>query len=184
MKLTNSHREKIVTNSLKKKRDELKKIEQKNPKMFKKAYNALFNEGLRKKVNSLPNGWVDIGYSMSVNIDGNRVYLDNSYGLDWEKRDETLVPLPNNQPYVLTGQAAIEIMDWYKSIEAKKEEIKDAQRKLNCLLYHVTTDTKLQSVWPEGKEFYVDVIKEEVISNVPSIQTAEVNRAIGLSVKG
>ena len=79
---------------------------------------------------------------------------------------------------------ALEIMEWYKSIESKKEEIKDAQRKLNGLLYHITTDTKLQQVWPEGKEFYVDVIKEEVVSNVPAIQTAEVNRAIGLNVKG
>lgn len=181
MKLTNAHKEKIVKNALFKKSEELKKIEAQNPKMFKKAYNALFSEGLRRKVKSLPAGWVDLGYSMSVNIGGLRVYLDNARAHEWKRKQEMSVPLPKNQPYVLTGIVADEIMGWYKSIEAKKEEIKDAQRKLNGMLCRITTDTSLQKLWPEGKAFYIDVIKEEIVSNVPAIQTAEVNKAIGLN---
>lgn len=181
MKLTNAHREKIISNALKKKREELNNLENKNPKMFMKAYKDIFTLSIRRKVKSLPACWFDFGYGMSVNIDGCRVYLNNGYNVGWDKKRETNVPLPKGQPYVLTGAVAIEIMDWYKAIEAKKEEIKDAQRKLNGLLCRITTDTKLKALWPEGKKFYVDVIKEEIVSNVPAIQTEEVNKAIGLN---
>lgn len=151
-------------------------------KMFKIAYDVLFDKKIVAAAIKLPPEWVRSDYDINLNIGGMRIYLANR---DKEGKHVS-VPMPCGYDHVMPeGEAADVIFSWYKQKDELSKERYDTERKLMALLESVTTLGKLQEIWPEGEQFYLYLIgtqATEVRSGLPAPLLTELNEKLGLNL--
>lgn len=143
-------------------------------------YREAFSEADRRKMKSLPDGWLPEAFTVSAQIGGQYIYKDcpdkKPVRIPHAKRNECLVNLPSSHP----------LYDRMMALNAEEKELTEEKEKLtaeiNAVLYSVTTANKLIEIWPEISKTVNAACKTYVASaNLPAPRIDLLNQSLGLN---
>jgi Nucleotide modification associated domain 5 len=177
MKLTNWQRDKIIAAAIASKfQKQEKDFIKREDALARKAYNHLFDEGLRRKIKSMPDKWFQKCGSMRFNVGGQQHYLQLS--------ENKMLPTPYESHCALLGVLDGAIGDEVRAFANEKEQAKTdkrtAEAKLKSLLYSISTLKRLKELWPEGAEFYKGMDEDAVKGGLPALRFDDVNQLLGI----
>jgi hypothetical protein len=159
------------------------------------CYEAVYDEPTRKKMASLPKGWLPTDDDLflrfgaeteRVCFNGDGLYGDLSATLEKhpeQVRRPILTKHQNGVVQVFDAGSPIETA--FAQLQDRKaalhDRVKDAAAQIRSVVNSVTTTGKLREVWPESAAFLEDF--EDVKLNLPMVQVRELNALLDLPVE-
>jgi hypothetical protein len=179
MRMTNDHRNTIVKRALAKAFEKREAAQVKEEAaLAAKAYNSIYPADLRKKVAAVPVEWFRTCQCMSFTING------QYHRLDAGKEMPTPYDSGCHNNGNLIGEIAEEVQAFDQSKEDLRKERLTAESKLTGMLSNISTFSKLETLWPEGKEFYADLDEDaKVKGGLPAIRFDDMNTILGITKK-
>ena len=149
--------QKRVTDALFKERDAAVVAEE--HLLADRVYLFFVGERLMKKLEDFPPGWIHLGdYMYVILASGERDFLhfdgDRCVPDDFEKA------LGASSHWRLPADQSLhdEVADFFRRREALKVERLTSYDRVRALLAPIGTTTALRREWPEGEEYYADVV--------------------------
>jgi hypothetical protein len=188
MKLNNTMRESIcraVLNHRFAKEEEA--MEKEGHKVANDLYNLLLTAKERKRMNSLPCGWLNESSRIDTQVPG-YCWLTLKFGKDDLVKKRFPYMTGNDYKPAVGSEAAVIALGYMERREKLKEERKALDRTVNALLNSVTTVNKAIDIWPEAKTFIEKVANEYcgryvATSGVPMIVPEKLNEQLNLPPK-
>jgi hypothetical protein len=150
----------------------------------RKVYYQAFSVSDRRKMRSLPDGWLP-----KVKEFGARLGTDDVF---FEYAEDGAVPVPFEKydrygaPVILALPPEDALSQIWKGIQSRKrardEEENNLTREINAVLYSATTAKKLVETWPEIASIVEGVCETPTI-NLPAPRVDALNQMLGLGAK-
>lgn len=160
------------------------------------CYDAVYDESTRKKIRSLPKGWLPTDSYMLLRFgtEMDRIHfnghgnLSGLWALVEKAADELHRPLLAKH----TRNAVVAIFDADTEVAAQHavlldrrtelcRRVKEAEGQIRSVVNSVTTTGKLREVWPEIGSFLDDF--EDVKLSLPAVPVKELNAILDLPVE-
>ena len=183
MRLTIMMRDKIRCLLVDKQFDGIKKgLVKQEHEVALAVYNHAFDVLTRKKMGSLPAGWLPKISGMLVRIPSggtDRLYLEHDLPVPFERYQSYNYPmlLDAKDGKSRTAKRVIRLLD--KKAQLKKDE-KDLTREVRVALSSFNTDKQVLDKWPEIAKQVKQVCGSGVMTTVLAPRLEELNKKLGL----
>lgn len=172
MRLTNAQRDQITEKAINARFEPIRaQNEQEEFRLAKLVYAQHVRSSDLAMVKALPAVWHHTITNMAVNAAGQR---------HWLSFPEPVIAPPNISWVIEEGPLAEAIFKWALSVEETKAKRREATRAVKGMLNQISTFAILQKEWPEGQEFYRDILQSDK-RHVPAVTTRTVNQVLGLA---
>lgn len=146
------------------------------------GYQAVYAEDVRAKAADLPAHWLRRDQCINYTVKGMRITLctkDSHFPVPYETRSGSRGYHCHGSHGELTGDLGQKVFEHATAKENLKAKRKEAMIKLLAMLGSVSTFGKLETVWPEGRQFYEAFLAQRV-PLPPAVRTDEINAILGL----
>lgn len=172
-KLTASNREEILRNAIAdtfdKQRAEMRAREE---ALFDRVYDHAVPQITRDLLEQVPSEF----------LQKTNVFMVNAAG--WQVRFELSKTRPTRWGWGGISVTDLDLSEEVRALSAEKETMNERHREgqlaLSSLLSKATTFERLKASWPEGKDYWEPVWTRETSKQLPAIDVATVNKALGL----
>jgi hypothetical protein len=175
MRLNNTHRETIARRAERSEAfdNRQKEIDFRGDVLAKEARAKLYKPAVIKAADTVGDKWVSVRTTFKLNVGGAQIILHFTEP----------TALPYDQYGVVgavePGDLADRIMTWAADAETLKADRKRARYAIEAMLNNVSTLETLQSVWPEGQQFYSDL--EIRKPDLPAVVGTDINKLLGVA---
>ncbi len=157
-----------------------KALEKKWQRFKEDVYRACFTTAERRKMQSLPNGWLAESHNFSVTFAGQYARLT----------------LPKKRRFPdYACHSAVEVFDAGHPLSVRNQElvdargdhrkrVREARGEVRAVLGSFTTEKRLLEHWPEIKKFVDKVVESPTPMHLPAIQIPSLNSQLGLPPHG
>jgi hypothetical protein len=126
---------------------------------------------LRKPVKTRNETYVNVaGISFSAYFNGH---------VEYNNREQVYRISPSNVTLLADNQLVAEFHEIHNQQVEYDNKLSNLKNSVAGVIEKITTVKKLLDVWPEAKELLPDNIEKQVV-NLPAVQTADLNKMIGL----
>lgn len=158
------------------------KLERDKSRLAEATYAAIYDSGTRRRMNSLPKGWLPEATELSVRFEGNskgdRTVLDLPQARRFLDKHESAGAWSRTVSHVFGARepVSIEAQRIVTAEAALKEERNKARRAVMTALHQARTIKQLVEAWPEIAPFAAQF----GTAMLPAVDTRELNRRLGL----
>lgn len=195
VRLTNEIREEITTAMLRHRfAKDAVKIVKMRAKLADRVYRDLYSAADRKRIESLPEGWLPSDTRIQFRVQGSYESVNFSGGFYGELREalppkaigeeSRLFASKDKGGCVKTYDGGHPIADAYSEMSDGFKDLKGrfvaAKRQIGAALSKASTTKRLVELWPEAAPFVAEYEKET--PSLPSIPTSSLNEMLDLPV--